>query len=163
MAEAKDVQQYLAYWFQAGKNVMLDGGCKAYRPSTVIQGDRYSDEFLKCWNYLLSKNSGDCFLEGTHQTVQELLSSSWDITSCARCEMPVPMVAIGVNPLGCPCNDLPTWPNSDVPQPRSPISSRDRLFQIHNRLTQHDAAEDNDSHDSDCPQTSASLGSKAKR
>lgn len=138
MAEAKDVQQYLAYWFQAGKRILIKGGNEAYRPSRIIQGDRYSEEFQKCWDYVLSSASGDCYLEGTHQTVQELLSPFWDITPCARCDMPIPMVAIGVSPLGCPCNDIPTWPNDEIPKPRSPVDSRDRLSQIHHRLNQQD-------------------------
>jgi len=149
MAETKEVQKYLAYWFQAGKHVMLNGGQEAYRPSCVIQGDRYSDEFQRCWTYLLSENSGDCFLEGTDQTVHELLSPRWDITPCARCEMPIPIVALGVSSLGCPCNDLPTWPNNEIPQPRSPINSRDRLSQIHGRLNRSDETNQEDSYNSD--------------
>lgn len=144
MAEEKEVQQYLAYWFQAGKRIILNGGRQAYKPAIVIQGDRYSDEFQKCWEYVLDKSSGDCFLEGTHQTIQELLSSSWEVTPCARCDMPIPMLVMGVSALGCPCNDIPHWPNSDIPQPRSPINSRDRLSRIHDRLThqQHDSGAD---------------------
>ncbi|MGB3492891.1 MAG: hypothetical protein WBA57_09195 [Elainellaceae cyanobacterium] len=161
MAEAKDVQQYLAYWFQAGKRIMLKGGREAYRPSTVIQGDRYSDEFQKCWNDVLSENSGDCFLEGTDQTIRELLSPSWDVASCARCEMPVPMVSVGVSPLACPCHDVPTWPNEEIPRPRSPVDSRDRLSQLRSRLNQPDSDHTSISQDKSGSQNKSGTGAIA--
>ncbi|MGF1496633.1 MAG: hypothetical protein ACFB8W_07390 [Elainellaceae cyanobacterium] len=134
MATENEVRQYLAYWFQAGKGLVIDGGRGYCRPSRVIQGDRYSPEFEQCWNQVQTADSGDCYLEGTSQTIADLLSPSWDVSPCARCGMPVPMVSVGMPPVECPCSDLPTWPNQDLPQPRSPINSSDRLSKIHQRL-----------------------------
>ena len=134
MANEKAVRQYLAYWFQAGKRVVLEAKGESYCPQVILQGDRYSPEFEACWNYLSDASSGDCYLEGTSQTIQELLSSKWEIAPCARCDMPVPMLVLGVMPLGCPCFDLPTWPNSDIPQPRSPVNTPEQLVQIRDRL-----------------------------
>lgn len=134
MAHEKVVRQYLAYWFQAGKRVVLEAKGESYCPNVILQGDRYSPEFEACWNYLSDASSGDCYLEGTSQTIQELLSSQWEIVSCARCDMPIPMLVLGVMPLGCPCFDLPTWPNSDIPQPRSPVNTPEQLVQIRDRL-----------------------------
>ncbi len=136
MADEKDVRQYLAYWFQAGKRVILSARKEAYCPSTVLQGDRYSPEFEDCWAYLMQDESGDCYLEGTHQTIQELLSPQWDVAPCARCDMPVPMVVLGAMPPECPCSDLPTWPNTDIPKPRSPINTPAHLANIRDRLMQ---------------------------
>jgi hypothetical protein len=134
MASQHQIRQYLAYWFQLGKQVFLNNGCEALLPQPVIQGDRYSPEFESCWQRIMSPASGDCYLEGTDQTIQELLSSVWEINPCARCEMPVPVRSQGIPTLSCPCIDLPFWPNLDIPQPRSPINSHAQLMQIRDRL-----------------------------
>lgn len=134
MATQQDVRQYLAYWFQAGKQVTAPQG-KALKPDTVIAGDRYSDAFERIWETVLEQQQ-TYYLEGTEQTIADLLSDTWSIESCARCEMPIPMATLGVGALTCPCNDLPTWPNFELPQPRSPISSSDRLRALNERLGQ---------------------------
>lgn len=136
MASQEQVRQYLAYWFQLGKRVLIFNGDEALLPQPVIHGDRYSSEFEDCWQRIQSVDSGDCYLEGTDQTIAELLSSEWEIVSCARCAMPVPMVVQGQPPDSCPCYDLPLWPDTELPAPRSPVNSRDRLSQIRDRLTQ---------------------------
>ncbi|MEC4984000.1 MAG: hypothetical protein SAJ37_05840 [Oscillatoria sp. PMC 1068.18] len=130
MATQTQVQQYLAYWFQLGKKILIDNGRKSILLETVIVGDRYSSEFLELWQYLLTPESGDCHLEGTEQTISELLTSAWEMSSCARCEMPVPVKSTGIQPLSCPCIDLPLWPNDELPKPRSPVRSSSYLSQI---------------------------------
>jgi len=134
MASSDQVRKYLAYWFQLGKKVFLQGGHKAVLPRPVIAGDRYSDSFEACWQQIQSPDAGDCYLEGTEQTIAELLSDGWEVTDCARCTMPVPIRSIGLNVLECPCVDLPTWPNTELPQPRSPVSSTARLEAIREQL-----------------------------
>lgn len=134
MADEKAVRQYLAYWFQAGKRIILEPEGRAYCPRTVIQGDRYSPEFERCWSYLIDEKSGDCHLEGAQQTIHDLLSPRWEVSPCARCDMPVPMLVLGVGPEGCPCSDLPNWPNDEIPRPRSPISTSEQLAHIRDRL-----------------------------
>jgi hypothetical protein len=128
---------------------VIDNGQTALLPEPVIQGDRYSQEFEDCWQLVRAPESGDCHLEGTHQTIAELLSPAWDVMGCARCSMPVPMLTVGTPDLECPCIDLPTWPNLEVPMPRAPISSQSRLIEIRDRLMKsqrHRAtAEDNES------------------
>lgn len=74
----------------------------------MIAGDRYSNQFEQTQQQLLSPDSGDCYLEGTQETIRDLLTPKWDIDPCARCEMPVPMINMGMPPELCPCNDLPT-------------------------------------------------------
>ncbi len=135
MATSNQVKTYLAYWFQLGKKVVIQGGQEAVLPHPVISGNRYSDQFEACWNYLQSPESGDCYLEGTAQTITELLSDQWEVSDCARCAMPVPILSVGINALECPCIDLPTWPNTELPQPRSPVDTNARLNQIRERLT----------------------------
>lgn len=134
MASQTQVKQYLAYWFQLGKKVLLHNGNESRLPQPVIQGDRYSREFEDCWNEILSPESGDCYLQGMEQTIDELLSSEWELEQCSRCSMPVPMRTMGMPPCNCPCFDLPNWPNLEAPLPRLPVSTRLYLLNICNRL-----------------------------
>lgn len=134
MASEQQVRQYLAYWFQLGKRVLIRNGKETLKPSSIIAGNRYSDEFEAAWKLILSPESGDCYLEGTEQTIDELLSDAWEISACARCSMPVPMHTIGLPSESCPCSDLPNWPDNETVQPRSPVNSNDRLLKIRDRL-----------------------------
>lgn len=136
MASEQQVKRYLAYWFQLGKKVVIGNGQSSVLPQPVIAGDRYSDQFEQIWQQLISPKSGDCYLEGTQETIGDLLTPKWDISPCARCEMPVPVINVGMPPELCPCNDLPTWPNTELPAPRDPVSSTGRLQGIRDRLSQ---------------------------
>ncbi len=137
MASEQQVRQYLAYWFQLGKRVLIQGGEEALLPRPVIQGNRYSQEFEACWQKIYPANARAAYLEGTNQTVAELLSPVWEINPCSRCSMPVPIRSVGlsVSP-ECPCFDLPDWPNSEIPQPHAPVDSQALLLHIRDRLRQ---------------------------
>lgn len=134
MATKQDVKKYLAYWFQLGKKVIAGNGKEIFLPQPVLQGDRYSQEFEDCWQQILLQDTSDCHLEGTHETISELLTPAWEMSPCSRCEMPVPMRSMGMPPLLCPCNDLLSWPNNELPSPRSPISNQEQLKVIRERL-----------------------------
>jgi hypothetical protein len=134
MASESQVRQYLAYWFQLGKSVFIHNGQETLKPTSVIAGNRYSDEFEAAWKLIRSPEAGDCYLEGTEQTIAQLLSEAWEISPCARCSMPVPMRSVGLPSLSCPCTDLPGWPDNQTIQPRSPVNSTDRLLKIRDRL-----------------------------
>ncbi|MFM7423417.1 MAG: hypothetical protein ACKO7W_00180 [Elainella sp.] len=136
MAAPQQVKDYLAYWFQLGKHLKFDDG-HTVLPQPIITGDQYSPEFEACWQQILASSGANCYLEGTIQSVADLLSGRWDLQSCARCSMPVPILVLGIQDSSCPCADLPNWPNTDLPQPRSPVDSRSQLEQIRARLTQH--------------------------
>ncbi len=135
MASEAEVKRYLAYWLQLGKKVVIGNGNLTLQPQSVIAGDRYSQEFENIWQQILSPESGDCYLEGTIQTIAELLTPRWDLKACVRCEMPVPLINIGMAPESCPCHDLPMWPNTEVPLPREPVDSKARLNTIRDRLS----------------------------
>ncbi len=134
MASEQQVKKYLAHWFQLGKKVLLRNGREALLPQPVMQENNYSWAFEKCWQRIMASDSGDCYLEGTHQSVRELLTSSWEITPCARCSMPVPMIRLGVQQGPCPCNDLGNWPNTEIPSPRHPVDSAAHIKKICQRL-----------------------------
>lgn len=104
-------------------------------PQPVIQGSHYSAQFEECWQRIVHDRSGNAHLEGTHQTIAELLTSAWEINPCSRCSMPVPFRSPGLPPaLACPCSDLPTWPNTELPFPRGPVNSQNQLSSIRDRL-----------------------------
>jgi hypothetical protein len=137
MASEQQVRQYLAYWFQLGKGVVVQGKPQQLLPRPVIAGNRYSPEFEAIWQQVSGDQASQCYLEGTLQTIGELLSPVWEINPCARCSMPVPFRSPGLPPsLECPCTDLPDWPNTDAPSPREPVNTVDRLIQIRDRLRQ---------------------------
>ncbi|OZH54399.1 hypothetical protein AFK68_11205 [Hydrocoleum sp. CS-953] len=146
MASRSQVRKYIAYWFQLGKKVLIRNGQEAIRPQVVISGDRYSEEFEECWQKILSVESGDCYLEGTDQTIKELLSPEWDISPCARCLMPIPFHVKGMPPECCPCFDLPSWPDTETPLPRSPICSKSHLLSICERLLSVNQKDNIDTH-----------------
>lgn len=136
MASEHQIRQYLAYWFQLGKPVLVRGEQESLLPRPVIQGDRYSREFEQCWQQLKSSNFEDAHLQGTNQSLAELLSPAWEINPCSRCSMPVPIRSVGVASLECPCIDIPDWPNTEMPPPRAPVSSQNELMRIRDRLRQ---------------------------
>lgn len=136
MASEQEVKRYLAYWFQLGKKVLIRNGQIALQPRQVIKGDRYSQEFEDIWQQIVSPESGNCYLEGTDQTIAELLTPQWDVSPCARCEMPVPVRRAGMPPDCCPCFELDNWPNTDLPNPREPVCSQERLGRIRDRLSE---------------------------
>lgn len=137
MASEQQVRQYLAYWFQLGKGAVVRGSQKTLLPRPVIQQNHYSPEFEAIWQQIKAADAKDCYLEGTSQTIAELLSPTWEIQSCARCAMPVPLRSPGLPVVPeCPCADLSTWPNTEMPQPRDPVDTSTYLNQIRDRLRQ---------------------------
>ncbi|NEQ70235.1 MAG: hypothetical protein F6J86_00520 [Symploca sp. SIO1B1] len=134
MSSQKQVKRYLAYWFQLGKKVVFDKSNVAVLANPVILGERYSQEFEDICKLIFSPDSGDCYLEGTQQTVAELLLPDWEVEDCALCQMPIPIKKAGMPSPICPCNDLLTWPNTELPAPREPINSNSHLRGICDRL-----------------------------
>jgi len=136
MASSEQVRHYLAYWFQLGKPVIVEGGNETVHPGRVLAGDRYSSEFEECWQRILAVGPYRCYLQGTEQTISELLSPGWDFHDCARCSMPLPIRPLGMPAQSCPCADLENWPNTEVPAPHGPRDLTGRLTQIYNRILQ---------------------------
>ena len=136
MATKKEVKQYLAYWFQLGKKVIISKGEVSLLPKPVLKGEGYSKEFEDCWQKILSQSTGESYLEGTSESIRELLTPNWEILPCGRCSMLVPIRTMGMPPLSCPCSDIAHWPNTELPAPRSPIDSREKLKGIAERLHQ---------------------------
>lgn len=149
MASQQQIKQYLAYWFQLGKKIIVGRTQVALLPQVIYRGDRYSEEFEQCWQKIWSQERDSCYLEGTDLSVGELLDSRWEIVLCARCSMPIPLPVRGMPPEVCPCNDLVGWPNTELPQPRSPVENRHQLHGIHDRLVLKNTQTDEE--DSDRP------------
>lgn len=136
MASESEVKQYLAYWLQLGKKVQLNNGARTKKIQRVIQGEHYSQELEALWKEVRSPDTQDCYLEGTSETIDQLLSSEWEITNCPRCPMMKPQRIAGMPVISCPCEDLSNWPNLELPPPRKPVSDRQHLTAITNRLDQ---------------------------
>ncbi len=134
MASTQQVKNYLAYWFLLGKKVILPRQQDAVCPSLVFEGETYSPEFERFWQKVSSPAHQEAYLEGTSQTIAQLLSSQWEIVDCAKCQMPIPMVTMGIQSSDCPCCDLDTWPNSELPKPRFPVNSQNQINRIRERL-----------------------------
>jgi hypothetical protein len=134
MASQAEVKNFLAHWFQLGKPVTLADNRGDCLPQPVFESGGYSSSFEDCWHRIMATSGHDCYLQGTTQSIAEMLSPAWDITACARCEMPIALPALGVSTHLCPCNDLATWPNTEVPTPRTAVDNRHQLQAIQQRL-----------------------------
>ena len=108
MANTNEVKEYLACWFQLGKQVISNNNSQVLLPSSVFGDNGYSKEFENCWELIIS---------------------------CARCSMPVAIRNVGVSSHICPCHNLSNWPNTDLPAPHIPISYQERLREICNKLS----------------------------
>ncbi|MGB5594699.1 MAG: hypothetical protein WBM62_11790, partial [Crocosphaera sp.] len=78
MASQEQVKKYLAHWFQLGKGVIFPKRQETICPQVIFKGHNYSAEFEQCWQKILLTDA-DCYLEGTEQTIQQLLSPAWEI------------------------------------------------------------------------------------
>lgn len=136
MASQQQVRQYLASWFQLGKKVVLDNGTEKLLPQPVIRGDRYSPEFEECWQRIIATDTKESYLEGTDETIAQLLAPEWELILCSRCDLPLPVPTAGLSPTACPCFDLSNWPNLELPRPRQPVDSQATLENIRQRLLQ---------------------------
>ncbi len=134
MASIETVKQYLAYWFQLGKRVILNQNSEIILPNPVFVAGAYSSEFDKCWQKITRLEGKNCYLEGTTQSIAQLLSPLWDISSCAVCSMPVPKIELGIQPMGCPCESLNNWPNNELPFPRQAVNTKQHLQSLQERL-----------------------------
>ncbi|MGL5035500.1 MAG: hypothetical protein ACRC6M_17075, partial [Microcystaceae cyanobacterium] len=74
--------------------------------------------------------------------IKELLTSNWEMLSCARCTLPVPSSLPAIPSCLCPCADLALWPNTELPLPRLPLPENDHLGCLRSRLLAK-AAEEN--------------------
>ncbi|OKH18409.1 hypothetical protein [[Limnothrix rosea] IAM M-220] len=135
MASVDQLKKYLAYWFQVGKPLISPRDNRRILPRTIVVGDRYSPEFDAYFQDVLTPHHHDSYLEGSTQTIGELLSNRWELLACSRCSMPIPIDNLGLT-IGCPCADLSAWPNVELPLPHCPNNVRAQLNLIHQRLRQ---------------------------
>lgn len=134
MATAAEVKEYLAYWFQLGQGIIFPKSQERLYPQPIFEGLHYSGEFEACWQRIISSHQ-DCYLQGTDQSIAELLTAEWELIRCARCTLPMPTSRSHPPSCLCPCSDLSSWPNLDLPLPRFPISEVRHLRRVHERLT----------------------------
>ena len=136
MSNYDAVKKYFAQWLQMGKKVFIQSQNKLVGVKCVVRGESYTNEFEQLWAEISDPRSGDVYLDGTDESIQELLSPKWEVVSCVRCEMPIP---IGMGPQAaqiCPCNDLGCYPNLEAIAPREPVITAKHLSSIMSRLKQ---------------------------
>jgi hypothetical protein len=133
MASVQKVQAYLAYWFQLGKPVVFATSEAQCLPEPIFQNNHFSLAFEQCWQKIM-QSPDDCYLKGTDESIATLLTDEWEIVGCARCPMPQPMPVRGIKLSPCPCSDMPSWPNDEIPQPRSGVCTSTHLDSIRERL-----------------------------
>jgi len=127
MATSIEVKEYLAKWLQMGKKVSINDA--EIQLPKVINGEHYSPEFEQLWE---QSQRAISYLEGTNQTIQDLLKPEWEIINCTTCELPVPILSIGYPGVqSCVCDDNP---NLYTIAPRSPVKSSTYLQNISDRL-----------------------------
>jgi hypothetical protein len=121
MASPTEVKHYLSCWFQLGKEVILSdpAGARRIRPNRILSIENLSSEFEECWQTIYAA-AHSCALEGTNETIAELLTDRWEITECARCHLSIPLPARGATPEWppCPCSNLHHWPSFETLPPR---------------------------------------------
>ncbi len=49
-------------------------------------------------------------------------------------QMPIALKIAGICPNNCPCADLPTWPQLELPLPRSPQNVESKIISLRSRL-----------------------------
>jgi hypothetical protein len=137
MASVQQVKTYLAYWFQLGRGVWMPGRTTCQKPQQILSDNTYSREFEILWSQLQQPAiAAQSHLDGTDQTIAQLLSTGWDIDPCARCGLPIPLKTQGlpISVYTCPCSDMSNLPNLEFLPPREPVSSQLRLQRICDRL-----------------------------
>jgi hypothetical protein len=131
------VKKYFAQWLQMGKKVFIKKQNKFVGIKHVIRGEFYSNEFEDLWAEISDPRSGDVYLEGTDESVQDLLAPEWEIVDCARCGTSIPCLSMGPRDAQiCPCHDLISLPNLETIAPREPVITAKHLSSIMSRLKQ---------------------------
>ncbi len=155
MASPQEVQTYLAYWFQLGRSVHISNGLTTLRPVPVLEGNQLSRAFKDCWQAIMAVGGRDCYVDGSSETIEQLLSPQWEIINCARCTVPTAMSTVMPVAKLCPCGDMDHWPNNEVPPPHMPINNKKHFSRLKTRLNKpplegHQLSEDNEitQHDS---------------
>lgn len=138
MASVNEVKEYLAHWFQLGKGVIFSKSGQNLLPHPVFEGTQFSAIFEDYWQQILDTKE-DCYLDGTEQSIKELLASTWDIIDCSRCTLPVPVNQGHCVSSLCPCADIPSWPNLELPLPKIPSNNERYLSQIKSRLQEKES------------------------
>lgn len=137
MAAASEVKQYLALWFQLGKGAVDNRSGEVFRVRQILKGDRYSSDFERCWERIVAEPA-EFSLEGTTRSIAELLSNVWELTTCPRCVLPIPINLHGSEAGPCECVSLSWWPDNESPPPHLPVSDRTQLGFLCSRLNKPD-------------------------
>ena len=141
MATQEQVKAYVACWLQMGKTIDVEQRDRAHqlRPRTVLDDGQYSPEFERNWRYIC-RFAERCYLSGTSESIRDLFQERWEIASCSRCKLLLPLPAPGAQETSpCPCADVDYWPNVDALQPRIAVLPlpEDEVQESHEQKDMH--------------------------
>ncbi len=132
MANKTEVKEYLAYWMQLGRRVIVND--RVISLDRVVAGDHYTTRFEEIWQEMQA-HPESASLEGSDHTLQQLLAPTYELLDCPRCHLPLPSPTLGPRSAQpCPCEHLHLMPPLDTVPPRLPISTQAQLRSIHQRL-----------------------------
>lgn len=136
MASSEQVKQYIASWLQLGRSILVEdnGDTRGISAAKVIEGDRYTQDFEEIWQLISTSKSDRSYLQGTNETVAQLLAPSWEIVHCSLCNMLIALPQVGAKAAPCPCHDLSGWPDNNLPIPTGAHDSQFSLQKICQRL-----------------------------
>ncbi|TAD78192.1 MAG: hypothetical protein EA001_08200 [Oscillatoriales cyanobacterium] len=133
MVSEDRVKQYIALWMQLGKPVVCDRDNQHLGTFSVIRGQSYSPDFEQLWQ-TICQAPHHYHLAATPCSIGDLLEGHWDLLPCARCTLLQPVNESVIEAGPCPCQDLASWPDDNLPLPRQPINNQDYLYKIQLRL-----------------------------
>jgi hypothetical protein len=87
MASRTFVKNYIAQWMQMGKSVSLSTQGEQVSIYKILDGEEYSSSFNQLWDEISTTKADQAYLDGTDQTINDLLSDRWEIIGCARCSL----------------------------------------------------------------------------
>lgn len=92
MANKNEVKQYLAYWMQLGRKLILSD--RVVSLDQVIAGDHYTTRFEEIWQEGEARPEA-ASLEGANISLEQLFSANYELLSCPRCDLPLPSLTLG--------------------------------------------------------------------
>lgn len=132
MASKTEVKEYLAYWMQLGRKLVVAD--RLVSLDQVVAGDHYTTRFEEIWQESQAQAEFTS-LEGSEVSLKQLFAPTYELLDCPRCHLPLPSPDLGPRPAqSCPCDHLKLLPNLDTVPPRLPIDTGAKLRSIYQRL-----------------------------
>jgi signal transduction histidine kinase len=95
MADLKALKSYVAYYVSRGKSIRSPFQGDLSFQGIVYQHTGYHPQFQQFWESLQQQRDFDeLSIVGDRLSFQQLLQQDWDISPCARCDLPIPTPSV---------------------------------------------------------------------